>query len=81
MALKFLSEKDNFQFRIMRISLRVLHCHRTETEGQTELRFVALERGRFPISDMLKIIKTIFSTQFRKNRYISKNKTSPVGAF
>ncbi len=80
---KFLSEKKRqiSGSNIMWISLQVLHLHRTETEGRIELRFVAFERGGFPLSEILKIAKIIFSTQLQKNHCISETKTSKVGSF
>ncbi len=51
-----------------------ISVHRTETGGR-------IERGGFPQTEMLKITKTIFLTQLRKNQSISKTKTSKVGPF
>ncbi len=58
-----------------------ISLHRTEMECRIELRVVTFERGGFPLSETLKIAKTICSTQLRKNRRISKTKTSKVGHF
>ncbi len=58
-----------------------ISLHRTEMGGWIELCFVTFERGGFPLSETLKIAKTIFSTELRKNRCISKTKTSKLGPF
>ncbi len=65
----------------MWISLRVLHLHGTEREGRIKLQFVAaFEKGRFPLSETLKIAKPIFWRNFRKIA-ISKTKTSKAWSF
>ncbi len=58
-----------------------ISLHRTEIQCRIELRVAIFERWRFPLSEMLKIAKMIFSTQLRKNCWISKTKTSKVGPF
>ncbi len=57
--------------RYVRISL-----HWSEMEWQIKLQVATFQRGAFPLSETLKIAKTIFSTQLRKNCSISKTKTS-----
>ncbi len=58
-----------------------ISLHRTEIECRIELRVATFEKGGFPLSERLKIAKTIFLTQLWKKRCISKTKTSKVGPF
>ncbi len=66
-ALKFLQLSASNVNKVVTV-MRWVHIslHRTETEGRIELWFATFERGGFPLSEMLKIAKPIFSTQLRK---------------
>ncbi len=81
-ALKLLQLSGSNMNKVVMV-MRLVHVshHRTEMECLIELRVATFESGGFPLSEMLKLAKTIFSTQLWKNRFISKTKTSKVGPF
>ncbi len=81
-ALKFLSEKKRQLSASNNMNTSPSFAPpKNRNEKADGVAFAALERGGFPLLEMLKITKTIFLTQLQKNRCISETKTSKVGPF
>ncbi len=63
MALKFCQLSASNMNKVV-IVMRWVHMflHKTEMECRIELQVASFERGEFPLSETLKIAKTMFST-------------------